>query len=177
MVCDRCITVIRHELLQLDIIPLHIRLGEVELTHPLTDTQATRLRTRLAVLGFELLDDQKQQLVAEMIDIITAALQQDQWDEQPNFSVILSQRLLKDYSLLSKLFSEQQSITIEKFILQQKMARIKELLAGHHLSLNQIAHQLGYSSVSHLSAQFKKATGLTPTHFRQLIANKPDPLI
>jgi AraC-like DNA-binding protein len=144
-----------------------VELGMVELADSPTEAQLLQLKEGLQQLGFELLDDTRQRLIEKIKTTIITQVQQDLDERQYNFSHILSQTLQRDYSYLSHLFSEVEGITIEKYIINQKIEKAKELLVYDELSLSEIAFRLGYSSVAHLSAQFKKVTGLTPSHFKQ----------
>lgn len=175
MVCVRCIMVVRQELEKLTISATSITLGEVETRNIVDDQQLLQLRNNLSDLGFELLDDNKKKLIEKIKTVIIEQIHYNDADNKHNFSEILSHKLHKDYSYLSALFSDVESITIEKYIINQKIEKVKELLVYDELSLSEIAYKLGYSSVAHLSAQFKKTTGLTPSHFKRLggIHRKP----
>lgn len=148
--------------------PANVKLGEVELPATPTAAQTDALRTRLAALGFELLDNQKQKTIAQIKTAIQDLLTAGSLDEHHKFSELLATTLQKDYTYLSKLFSEVEGITIEKYVINQKIEKVKEWMLYDQLSLNDIAFRLGYSSVAHLSAQFKKVTGITPGAFRQM---------
>ncbi len=175
MVCDRCILVVRQELEKLNLKPVSIKLGEAEITKEPTEKQLAQLKENLATLGFELLDDSRKKLIEKIKNIVIEQIHYSDTDDKHNFSEILSRKLLKDYSYLSNLFSDVEGITIEKYIINQKIEKVKELLVYDELSLSEIAFKLGYSSVAHLSSQFKKVTGLTPSHFKNLggIHRKP----
>lgn len=168
MVCNRCITAVKNVLDELNFQYSSLQLGEVALSEEPTNGQLHALKERLQQLGFELLDDTKKKLIEKIKTIIIEHVHYREGDDRYNLSEILSSKLHKDYSHLSHLFSEVEGITIEKYLISQKIERIKELLVYDELSLNEIAHKLGYSSVAHLSTQFKKVTGLTPTHFKKL---------
>jgi AraC-like DNA-binding protein len=176
MVCNRCILVVRHELGKSKMEACSVTLGEVELLKEPTPQQIEQFKRNLADLGFELLDDNKKKLIEKIKNTIISHIHHDEYDSRHNFSAIISQNLHKDYSYLSSLFSEVEGITIEKYIIHQKIERVKELLIYDELSLSEIAFQLGYSSVAHLSSQFKKITGLTPSHFKQVGRKKRKPL-
>jgi AraC-like DNA-binding protein len=176
MVCNRCIHVVKQELERVGIDNFNVSLGEVETRNPLSGEQLQQLRTGLSAHGFELLDNGKQLLIEKIRNIIIKHVHYNGSDNRHNFSDILSSSLHKDYSYLSSLFSEVEGITIEKYIINQKIEKVKELIIYDELSLSQIAFDLGYSSVAHLSAQFKKVTGLTPSHFKQIGENKRKPL-
>lgn len=167
MVCNRCIAAVRREFENLGLKPLNVQLGEVELDREPDNAEILQLRTRLSELGFELLDDAKKRIIERIKNIIIEQVHYHDSEEKRNFSTILSESLHKDYSYLSNLFSEVEGVTIEKYIINQKIEKVKELLVYDELSLSEIAFRLGYSSVAHLSSQFKKTTGLTPSHFKK----------
>jgi AraC family transcriptional regulator len=165
MVCPRCVSAVEQVLQGIGANPVYVHLGEVLLTEPLSAEQLTTFKTRLLQLGFELLDDQTKQLIDQIKSIIITHIHYQE-DKKFVFSEVLADELHKDYSVLSKLFSETEGITIEQYVINQKIEKVKELLAYNEMNLNEIAYQLNYSSVAHLSAQFKKVTGLTPTQFK-----------
>lgn len=176
MVCDRCIMVVKSELEKFGLHPNTVELGEADLTEELSPDQKVELDLRFRELGFELIDDRKTRTIES---IKTSVLEWVHYSEAPlkmTFSEYLTDKFHHDYSSLSKLFSEVQGVTIEHYVITQKIERVKELLVYDELSLSEIAHQLHYSSVSHLSKQFKKVTGLTPTHFKKVRENKRIPL-
>ncbi|MFT3932754.1 MAG: AraC family transcriptional regulator [Chitinophagaceae bacterium] len=166
MVCNRCIAAVRNLLDEQEINYAAVKLGEVVLAKSLSEKQANQLKTKLALAGFELLDDAKSKLIEKIKTIIIESVHYNEADKKYNLSSLLATKLHKDYSYLSHLFSDVEGITIEKYAILQKIEKIKELLAYDELSLSEIAFQLGYSSTAHLSAQFKKVTGLTPSHFK-----------
>ena len=177
MVCDRCVMVVRNQLDETGIGYNNIQLGEVELSGPATEEQLDTLKEKLSSLGFELLDDRKSVMVTQIKSAIISLVHKNELEESnKKLSVLLSEKLDKDYHYLSTLFSSIEGVTIEKYVILQRIERAKELLIYDELSLNEIADSLGYSSVQHLSQQFKKVTGLTPTHFKQLKENKRKPL-
>lgn len=165
MVCKRCIQAVSRELEQLGL-QADVGLGEAVLQkEPLPETLVI-LRERLDALGFELLDDQRSRLIEK---VKTLLIEQVQLGELPeHFSLVdfVSKALHRDYSAVSKLFSEVEGITLEHFFILQKTEKVKELLVYNELSLSEIAFRLGYSSVAYLSSQFKKVTGMTPTTFK-----------
>lgn len=176
MVCNRCIMVVKSELEKYGLQPNAVRLGEVDISDELSSVQKEELDLRFRELGFELIDDKKTRTIES---IKTNILKWVHYSEEPlkiTFSEFLSNKFHTDYSSLSKLFSEVQGVTIEQYVITQKIEKVKELLVYDELSLSEIALQLNYSSVSHLSKQFKKVTGLTPTHFKQVKENKRIPL-
>ena len=176
MVCNRCILVVKQELEKLHIESCNISLGEVETKQALSKEKLNQLSSNLTALGFEVLDNAKQQLIEKIKNIIIKQVHHNQQEMRHNFSEVLSKALHKDYSYLSSLFSEVEGVTIEKYIINQKIEKAKELIIYNELSLGEIAFQLGYSSVAHLSNQFRKLTGLTPSHFRQVGQQKRKPL-
>ena len=165
MVCQRCIRAVEQSLANINIEPLHVSLGEVILQNPLTPAELEQFGSQLKQLGFELLDDNRSQQIVKIKSIIVDHIHYQE-DEKVTFSKLLSNELNKEYSQLSKLFSETEGITIEQFVILQKIEKVKELLAYKEMNLNEISYKLGYSSVAHLSAQFKKVTGLTPSQFK-----------
>jgi AraC family transcriptional regulator len=174
MVCYRCKMVVKAELEKLDLHPVSIDLGEVVIEEKsLGDDQMGMLASAMQAVGFELIDDKRSKLIEQIKSFIINIIHHQ--DEQPeqNFSELLSKNLHHDYSYLSKLFSEVEGITIEQYIIHQRIEKVKELLMYGEDSLSQIALQLGYSSTAHLSNQFKKLTGLTPSQFKQMGKRKP----
>lgn len=177
MVCNRCIMVVRQELEKMNLTPTHIQLGEVELKEDLSDIQISNLRDQLADKGFELLDDRKTMIVEKVKNIIVEVIHgRNEVDLKTNFSHLIQQVLNMDYSYISSLFSNTEGVTIEQYIILQRIERAKELLVYNELTLSEISYKLGYSSVQHLSTQFKKVTGLTPSHFKKIKENRRKPL-
>jgi AraC-like DNA-binding protein len=168
MVCNRCINAVSNLLSELKILYTSIQLGEINLQKDLSQDQTKNLKSRLSELGFELLDDSRKKIIEKIKTIIIKQVHYNEGDQRFNLSEVLSSSLNKDYSYLSNLFSEVEGTTIEKYFINQKIEKAKELLVYDELSLSEIAFQLGYSSVGHLSSQFKKVTGLTPSHFKSL---------
>jgi AraC-like DNA-binding protein len=149
--------------------PAAIKLGEVQIPAEPTPQQLAVLGQKLEEFGFELLTDQKHRIVEKIKTLAIEHIQQDDHlkEKGPLFSTLLASTLHKDYSQLSRLFSEVEGITIEKYLIGQKIEKVKEWLAYDELTLGEMADRLGYSSVAHLSAQFKKTTGFTPSAFRK----------
>lgn len=169
MVCHRCKMVVHAELEKLQLHPVNIALGEVVIEEKnLTKEQVSSLSDALKSAGFELIDDRRSRLIEQIKTFIIDKVHYNKEPQQKKFSGLLSQHLHHDYSYLSNLFSQVEGITIEQYIINQKIEKVKELLTYDELSLSQIAFQLGYSSTSHLSSQFKKLTGLTASQFKQL---------
>lgn len=168
MVCDRCIMVVKSELELLNIQSEVIRLGEVDLKSALSELQKEQLAARMSALGFELIDDRKLRVIERIKNIIVQLVHQQQDALQINLSEYISQKLGMDYHSLSKIFSEMEGTTIEKYVIAQKIERVKELISYNELNLNEIALLLNYSSTAHLSAQFKKVTGMTASQYKNL---------
>ena len=168
MVCSRYTMVVKQELDKRKLHPIHVSMGEAELAKVPTAKQLLELNNRLKELGFELLDTQKQKQIEKIKTLLIKKVQAGEVEE--HFSIInfLSKSLNKDYSYISRLFSEVEGITIEQFFILQKIEKVKEMLVYDEQNLSEISFKLGYSSVAHLSTQFKKVTGLTPTHFKTL---------
>ena len=168
MVCHRCKLAVENELTKLNLHPQKIELGEVIIKEDaLSKEQKEMLAHNLQQLGFELLDDKKQKLIEQIKTFIIELVHYNKEQTRKNFSALIAAQLHHDYSYLSKLFSETEGFTIEQFIINQKIEKVKELLVYDEKSLSEIAFETGYSSVAHLSSQFKKVTGLTPTQFKQ----------
>ncbi len=176
MVCDRCIRVVREELAALGITVHGIALGEVAID-PVDDDTLQRIREVLLRNGFELLDDRRARIVEK---IKTAVVELVYGDAERLAAVTLSDYIAgevgMDYHYLSSLFSSHEGMTLEKFIIQQKIERVKELLTYGELTLSEIAYALGYSSVAHLSSQFKKVVGLSATDYKNLHINDRRPI-
>ncbi|MGX5817588.1 AraC family transcriptional regulator [Chitinophaga lutea] len=169
MVCPRCVKAVRSTLEGMGLEVDDVSLGKAVLNQPPAGDQLRDIAAALQAEGFELLDDRKHQLVEKVKNIIVETVHYGDLEAlRENFSSLLSTRLQKDYHLLSKSFSEVENTTIEQYIIQQKIERVKELLEYGELTLSEIAFKMGYSSVAHLSGQFKKVTGLTPSGFKQL---------
>ena len=168
MVCHRCKMVVKTELEKLELHPVNIALGEVMIEEKqLSKEQLEQLAEALKAVGFELIDDRRSKLIEGIKTFIIDTIHYKEEQPKKNYSELLSQHLHHDYSYLSNLFSEVEGITIEQYIINQKIEKVKELLLYDEQSLSQIALQLGYSSTAHLSSQFKKFTGLTPSRFKQ----------
>ncbi|HEY9007609.1 MAG TPA: helix-turn-helix transcriptional regulator [Ohtaekwangia sp.] len=169
MVCDRCKLVVTQELTKLGLHPAKVTLGEVELREEsLTKEQQDAVDGALTAVGFARIDDRKGRLIESIKNIIIERIHHvDMIDRKFNWSDILAEALHHDYNSLSSLFSSVEGTTIEQYIIRQKIERAKELLFYDELNLSEIAHKLGYSSVAHLSAQFKKITGLSPSELKK----------
>jgi AraC family transcriptional regulator len=168
MVCDRCKWVVKTELEKLGHQVMVVNLGEVELKDEISDEQRDTIEGKLQEFGFELMNDKSSVLIEQIKTQIIQLVKDTETLEKQNLSEYLSKTLHRDYSSLSKMFSEVTGVTIEQYFILQKIERAKELIVYDEMSLTQIAFELGYSSVAHLSSQFKKVTGLTPSHFKGL---------
>lgn len=168
MVSARCKMKVKAELKKLGLHFITIDLGEVEIMESITKVQTEQIKVALLKSGLELMDDKNAMLIEKIKNVIIEMVHHS--DELPkvNFSNFLSEKLKYDYTYLSNLFSETEGTTIEHFILLHKIERVKELIIYGELNLTEIAFKLHYSSVSHLSNQFKKITGLTPSFFKSL---------
>lgn len=173
MVCDRCISAVKSELHSIGLEVEHIQLGEVNVISKETP-DFNMIDQKLRAQGFELIDDQKSQLINRLKSTIIDEIRSDQPHRKANenFSSFLEHELDTDYTQLSKTFSSLEGRTIEKYIIAQKIEYVKEMLMYNELSLSEIAWKLNYSSVQYLSNQFKKATGLTPSNFKGLKDDK-----
>lgn len=168
MVSLRCKMVVRDKLNELGIKFLSVNLGEIEIEDNVSNAKQLQLAVSLKASGLELMEDKKSQLIKKTKEVVIEMIYS--MDEMPpeKFSNYLSARLGEDYTYLATLFSETEAITIAHFILLHKVERVKELIVYDKLNLTEIAWKLNYSSVSHLSQQFKKVTGLTTTYFKML---------
>jgi AraC-like DNA-binding protein len=176
MVCPRCITSVEQLLKKNDLAANYVRLGEVKLTKDPVEKKLQQFAEDLKQTGFELLDDQKTQLIERVKNKLIQKVQSGDIEEHFSVSKLINEHIFKDYSSVSKLFSEVEGITIEQFFILQKIEKTKEWLMYDELSLGQIAFQLGYSSTQHLSSQFRKLTGMTPSQFKQIGASHRKPI-
>jgi len=176
MVCNRCIMVVQQVFENLDYPPVRISLGEVETAKPIPDEDLENLRKVLVSYGFELIDDTKSKIIEKIKNLVVLSVHHNHEDLKVNYSEYIESHLNRDYAYLSSLFSEVEGTTIEKYVILQKIERVKELLVYDELTLSEIANKMGYSNVAYLSNQFKKVTGLTPSHFKQVKENKRKPL-
>ena len=176
MVSNRCKMAVKEELKKLGLHFIVVDLGEIEIMETLTAEQHDELKAGLLNSGLELMDDKRAVLIEKIINVITEMIHYS--DEMPktNYSDFIAEKLDYDYTYLSNLFSEIKGITIQQFIIVNKIERAKELLLYDELNLTEISYKLNYSSVAHLSNQFKKVTGLSPTHFKLLKDKKRIPL-
>ena len=166
MVCRRCILTVEQVLNNNGITPVTVALGEVTLANELTPEQEKKLRADLETYGFELLDDQRRRLIEKVKTLLIGQIQSGELPETFSLVEFVGKALHRDYSAVSKLFSEVEGLTLEQYFILQKIEKVKEWLAYNELSLSEIAFRLGYSSVAYLSSQFKKVTGMTPSAFK-----------
>ncbi len=176
MVSDRCITAVKEELKKLDLHFIVVDLGEIDVMENISKEQRELLKIGLNNAGLELMDDKRAVLIEKIKNVIIEMVHRSDEIIKVNFSDFLSEKLLHDYTYLSNTFSEVKGITIQQFIIIHKVERIKELLLYDELSLTEISYKLNYSSVAHLSNQFKKITGLTPSHFKSLQEKRRMPI-
>jgi AraC-like DNA-binding protein len=167
MVCNRCIMAVKSEFEKIGIHPIAIELGQVELLDNWSEEDKVILSKRLEELGFELLEDKTIVTVERIKNQIVTLVHHQDLDLKTNLSHYLATHLGQEYNVLSALFSEVEGITIEHYFIIQKIEKVKELLRYNELSLSEIAFKMNYSDVAHLSNQFKKMTGMTPTNFKK----------
>lgn len=177
MVCPRCIKTVEEELRKIGLNIEHIELGKVELKGQIETETIKKIDKVLTENGFELIYDKKNQIIDKIkTTIIEIIHYEKEIPNNVNISDFIARELGYDYSYLSNLFSSVEGTTIEKYIVQQKIEKVKELLTYDELSLTEISYQLDYSSVQHLSNQFKKITGFSPSQYKKLEENKRNPL-
>ena len=168
MVCDRCIAAVRSLLENQQLQPEHIQLGQVRLKEfELSPEALHRLSASLEGMGFELIDDRRSQLIDSIRSCVIRLVHHTAEAPRHRYSELIASELGYDYSYLSKLFSDTEGITIEQYIIRQKVEKVKEYLVYDELSLGEIADKMGYSSGAHLSGQFRKLTNMTPTAFKK----------
>ncbi len=176
MVSQRCKMVVKEELKKMGLHYMVVDLGEVEIMETLEDTQWQTLKEALMVSGLELMDDKRTILIEKIIHVIMEMIHTSEELPIVNYSNHISEKLHYDYTYLSNLFTEIKGITIQQFIILHKIERIKELIIYDELNITEIAWKMNYSSVAHLSNQFKKITGFSPTHFKQLKQKRRTPI-
>jgi YesN/AraC family two-component response regulator len=176
MVSLRCKMVVKEELKKLGLHFIIVDMGVVDIMEDITSRQLEEIRTSLAKSGLELMDNKKAVIIEKIKNVVIEMVHYTDELPKTNFSDYLSEKLQYDYTYMANLFSEIQGTTIEKFIISHKVERIKELIIYDELNLTEIAWKMHYSSVAHLSNQFKKATGLTPSHFKRLKNKRRSPI-
>ncbi len=172
MISLRCKLVVKEELQKLGITKIAIELGVIEFMEPISNVQMELFKTGIAQSGLEVLDDKKAILVEKIKNVITEMIHHTEILPKTNYSDYLSTQLNYDYTYLSNIFAEVKGVTIQQFIIIHKIERIKELLLYNELNIGEIAYRLHYSSIAHLSNQFKKMTGFTPSAFKKLKLNR-----
>ncbi len=176
MVSNRCKMAVKVELRNLGLHFIVVDLGEVEIMENITMSQRELLKANLLHSGLELMDDKRAMLIEKIKNVIIEMVHHSDEVIKVNFSNYLSEKMNHDYTYLSNLFSEVQGTTIEHFIISHKIERIKELIIYGEHNVTEIAWKMGYSSVAHLSSQFKKVTGLSPSHFKLLKDKRRSPI-
>ena len=169
MVCNRCIMAVSKVLADLDLHPVYVELGVVDLTqNELPSEKQSKLDNALLNLGFERIDDRKSRLIEKIKTTVINHIHQSGEESALNWSSLITDELHYEYNYLSNLFSSVEGITLEQYILRQKIEKVKELLTYDELTLSEIAWKLGYNSVAHLSSQFRKITGFSPSNFKKM---------
>ncbi|WP_244828332.1 helix-turn-helix domain-containing protein [Carboxylicivirga sediminis] len=176
MVCIRCQMVVKSELDKLELEYTDVKIGEANIIGPVPDETLKKLDTALRKAGLQLMSNKKSILVEKITNAIIELVHYTEEQIKVNLSDYLSEKLCYDYTYLANLFSEVKGTTIEKFYLKHKIEKVKELIVYDELNLSEIAYKMHYSSVAHLSNQFKKMTGLTPSHFKKLKDKRRDTL-
>lgn len=176
MVSNRCKMAVKEELKKLRLHFIVVDLGEVEIMENISEEPREQLKIALLNIGLELMDNKRAVLIERIKNVVIEMVHHTNEESKTNFSDFLSKRLNHDYTYLANLFSEVQGTTIEHFIIAHKIERIKELIIYDELSISEIAWKMNYSSVAHLSNQFKKVTGLSPSHFKKMKNKRRSPI-
>jgi AraC-like DNA-binding protein len=176
MVSNRCKIAVKEELKKLGLHFIVVDLGEVEIMEDISPEQRDLLNAGLLTSGLELMDDKRAILIERIKNTIIETVHHSDGESNVNFSDFLSEKLNHNYTYLANLFSEVQGTTIEQFMIAHKIERIKELIIYDEMNMTEIAWKMNYSSVAHLSNQFKKVTGLSPSHYKQLKNKKRSPI-
>ena len=176
MVSNRCKMAVKDALRKLQLHFVVVDLGEVDIMENINEVQRAQLKLELFNSGLELMDDKRAMLIEKIKNVIIEMVHHSEEAIKINFSDFLSEKLTHDYTYLANLFSEVQGTTIEQFIIVHKIERIKELIIYGELNITEIAWKMNYSSVAHLSNQFKKVTGLSPSHFKQMKDKRRSPI-
>ncbi len=172
MVCNRCIMVVSEIFQEAGISNARVQMGKVSVSEKISDDKLGNIEKRLNRVGFELINDSKSRLIEHIKNIIIDIVYNHQAEVRMNYSDFLADKLNHDYNYLSTLFSSIEGTTIEKYVINLKTERVKELLVYDEKTLSEIAFEMGYSSVAHLSGQFRKVTGFTPSYFKKLAEQK-----
>ena len=176
MVSTRCKIAVKEVFRNLGLVYGNVELGEVELAEILSDDKLDELKISLLNIGFELIEDRRAILIERIKNIVIDMVHHSDKPIKVNFSDYLSEKLKYDYTYMANVFSEVQGISIEQFIISHKVERIKEFIIYDELNMTEIAFKMNYSSVAHLSGQFKKVTGLTPSYFKKLKMRRLEPI-
>ena len=176
MVCRRCILTVSNIFKENGIMPASVELGTVVLSEPIPEGKKDCIRRRLEENGFEVIDDKRMRVIEQIRIGVIEFVRHPEYQEKMNLSDYLQDKCRREYSALSKLFTEMKGISIERYYLAQRIELVKELLVYDELTVSEIADKLHYSSVAHLSAQFKAQTGLSPTQFKAMKGHKLKPL-
>ena len=176
MVSNRCKIAVKMELKKIGLHPLSISLGEVEILESISTEQKNELKKALQDAGLELMDSKRAVMVERIKNIVIEMIHHSEETVKKNFSEYLSEKTNRNYTYLANLFSETEGMTIEQFIISHKIERIKELIIYDELNISEIAWEMNYCSVAHLSYQFKKSTGLSPSRYKQLKIKNREPL-
>jgi len=176
MVCQRCVMVVSQIFSEADIKVENVQLGRVSTTNEVDDETLQQIDKKLRNVGFEIINDAKSRLIEKIKSACIDYVYRHHGEHEENFSEFLVEKMNLDYPYLSSLFSSVTGTTIEKHLINLKIERVKELIVYDEKSLSEIAWELGYSSVAHLSGQFKKVTGFTPSYFKKLAEQKRNPI-
>ena len=176
MVSTRCKIAVKEVFRNLGLVYSNVELGEVEIAEILTDEKLKDLKISLLNIGFELIEDRRAILIERIKNIVIDMVHHSDSQIKINFSDYLSEKLKYDYTYMANVFSEEQGVSIEQFIISHKVERIKEYIIYDELNMTEIAFKMNYSSVAHLSGQFKKVTGLTPSYFKKLKMKRLEPI-
>ena len=166
MVCPRCKMAVETILDEVGIEYVYVELGEALLQYPPSEEEMDEFKKRIEAIGFELLDDQKKMMIEKVKSLLIELAQKGEINEHLALSEYVSKHIHKEYSTISKLFTQLESITLEQYFILQKIEKVKEWLVYDEYTLSEISYKLGYSSVAYLSNQFRKITGLTPSAFK-----------
>lgn len=175
MVCERCIAVVKKGITNLGHEISNISLGKISITKELSKDESNGIETFLQDNGFELISKKKVRIVSQAKELINDVFSENiRYNSQLSFSTVLSEKLHLNYDSISEIFSELEGITLQKYIISKRLEKVKELLVYTKFSLTEIAYITGFSSINHLSRQFKELTGLTPSHFKAVKKSKQD---
>ena len=176
MVSNRCKMAVKEELRKMGLHFVVVELGEVDIMEVLTAEQRAELNRGLQASGLELMDDRRAVMIEKVIHVITEMIHHSEEIPKVNYSDFISAKVGYDYTYLSNVFSEVKGITVQQFIIMHKIERVKELLLYEELNLTEISYKMHYSSVAHLSNQFKKVTGLSPSQFKLMKDRRRNPI-